>query len=135
MPSEIRHIVFQPPEVVRAIGGYYRRVGRPVPPGAVIKCGPERSGPTSPVRFRMTIEDDRPLDTIGLDILPPAESQTLVLEGSDLAAALILECRVLKIPLPASASKTLEIYGGQLCLAFSIASKNAIVPASEKPRL
>jgi hypothetical protein len=121
MPSEIRHIVFKPPEVVEAIGIYYRRVGRAVPPGVVSTCGPERSGAASPAAFRMTIDEDQAATEPPPS--PPAHprQQDLVVEGAELAAALILFCRRQKIPLPANATKSLEVYGGQLCLAFTIA--------------
>jgi len=135
MPSEIRHILFQPPEVVQAIGAYYRRVGRAVPPGVVTNCGPERMGPDSPARFRMTIEDDRPLTEAGVPPTPGASKQSVIVDGSDLAAALILHCRTKKIPLPASATKALEVYGGQLCLAFTKTSDQDVSAAGEKLRL
>jgi hypothetical protein len=134
MPAEIRHIVFKPPEVVEALGIYYRRVGRAVPPGVVTNCGPDRMSATSPARFRMTIDDDPSVTSSGLPPNGLSKPQTLVVEGADLAAALILFCRKKKIPLPANATKSLEVYGGQLCLAFTLAGhKDA--PAAGKLRL
>jgi hypothetical protein len=132
MPSEIRHILFQPPEVVAALGAYFRRVGRAVPPGVIIQCGPEQMNKDAPARFRMTIEDERPLAN---PVRPSGDAaQCITVDGADLAAALILYCRSHKIPLPANASKSLEILGGQLCLAFT-KTENKNTPNDEKLRL
>jgi len=131
MPSEIRHILFQPPEVVVAIGAYFRRLGRAVPPGVVTHCGPERINHESPVRFRMTLENDR---SLAGNLVPHglADAQRILVDGADLAAALILYCRSHKIPLPANATKSLEVFGGQLCLAFT---KTANKDANTQERL
>ncbi len=128
MPSEIRYILFQRPEVVEAIGTYFRKVGRAVPPGVITDCGPERCGAGSPARFSITIEDEagQPDDAMRLPDFP--RKLRLTVDGADLAAALILYCRAQKIPLPASATKSLEVYRGQLCLAFCKTAHAAISP-------
>ena len=51
MPTEVRHILFHPAEVVQAIKGYYRRLERPLPPVPVFDYRVECAGTGQPVSF------------------------------------------------------------------------------------
>lgn len=134
MPSELRHILFRSPEVVQAVKEYYRRLGTPLPAGAVTCCGPEGEGAGNAVLFRITLVPD---GAKGLS--PPAQGEAkqhdVVIEGPALAAALILHCRDRRIPLPATAEKSLQRFGEQLCLVATINPKQGELPQPGQLRL
>ena len=111
MPSELRHIVFRPAEVVEAVEEYLRRLGTPLPSGNVVDCGPVREdGFDGKVSFSITIVPDEPLGEARSRTI--AEGRTeVVIEGPALAAALILFCRSHRIPMPATADKSLQRIG------------------------
>ncbi len=113
MPSEIRHVLFRPAEVVQAVKEYHRRSQQPHPTGAVLRCAAEASGAGGAVRFRITIAGD------GGD----GSQQDVVIEGPTLAAALILHCKIRQIPLPAGGEKSLQCFGEQLGLVVATGSK------------
>jgi hypothetical protein len=103
MPSEIRHILFEPSEVIRAVEGYHLRAGRPLP-GPILKCEPEADD--QGVRFRVFLDvDDEEI-----------RSRPVMLDETAMAAALILACRDRRIPLPARALKSIGIFGNQIGL-------------------
>ena len=113
MPSEIRHVLFRPAEVVHAIKEYYRRSQQSHPTGLVLRCAAEATGVGGAVRFRITIAGDT----------GEASQQDVVIEGPTLAAALILHCKIRQIPLPAGGEKSLQCLGEQLGLVVATGSK------------
>ena len=123
MPSELRHIVFRPAEVVEAVEEYFRRLGTPLPPGSIVECGPVRDdGFDGKVSFSITIAPDAPWGDPNPWI--DAEGRTeVVVEGPALAAALILFCRSRRIPMPATADKSLQRIGSQICLVATLSPK------------
>ena len=38
MPTEVRHILFRPAEVIQAVRECCRRAGRPLPTGSILSC-------------------------------------------------------------------------------------------------
>ena len=132
MPSELRHVLFRPAEVVQAVKEYYRRSGAPLPSGSVVRCGPEGEG--GGVRFRIALVPDR---AKGHAPAPPGEGarHEVLVEGPALAAALILHCRDRGIPLPASAEKSLQRLGERVCLIAIIGAKSRDQPHPSRPRL
>ncbi len=113
MPSEIRHVLFRPAEVVHAIREYHRRSQQPHPTGTVLRCTAEAGGAGGAVRFRITILPDA----------GDGSQQDVVIEGPTLAAALILHCKIRRIPLPAGGEKSLQCFGEQLGLVVATGSK------------
>jgi hypothetical protein len=118
MASEIRHILFQPPEVVHAVGEYLRRVGRPVPRGEVLRSRVDGGSGNTPLRITITIGTTTPSPVFGVK----PEEERVVIEGADLTAALILACRAKRIPLPSRATKSLQLFGEQVALVFKMAA-------------
>ena len=118
MPSEIRHVLFRPAEVIDAIRLYHQRLGASLPTGTVSRCGPESDQAGGNVRFRIVVQPDLSRDA------PPVAGQEgtveVVVEGSNLAAALILYCRERQVPLPASAHKSLQCFGEQVGLVATL---------------
>lgn len=131
MPTEMRHLLFRPPEVLVAVKEYHRRVGTPLPAGSVARCGPEAVGADAAVRFRIVLTPDPSTDPT-LPSLPIPLRRELVIEPPVLAAALILHCRDRRIPLPASAGKSLQRFGEQVCLVVTINPKQDDMPAADQ---
>lgn len=134
MPTELRHLLFRPPEVVLAVKEYHRRIGTPLPAGAVARCGPESERADAPVRFRIVLSPDPVVDPAYVEPVVP-ERRDLVIEGPALAAALILHCRDRRIPLPATGDKSLQRYGEQVCLVVTINPELDEMPAADQLRL
>lgn len=135
MPTELRHLLFRPAEVVQAVRDYHRRLGTPLPAGAIVQCGPEcEEGDEGAVSFRITLVPDPAAGT-----MPgrPGEERPreVVVEGAVLAAALILHCRDRRIPMPANAGKSLRCLGTQVCLVATLNPKQDDLPHSGPLRL
>jgi len=127
--SELRHILFRPFEVVEAFKEYARRSGTRLPAGSVVSCGPENDGTGTPIRFRIVIAPDLTHDKAA----PPARGtphREIAIDSATLAAALILYCRDRRIPLPATADKSLQQFGDQVCLLATINPKQDPATAS-----
>ena len=124
MVSEIRHLLFRPFEVVQAVAEFSRRSGVPLPPGTVVRCEPENNGTGTPIRFRIAIAPD------GTDPTAETSHREITIDSSTLAAALILYCRDRRIPLPASADKSLQQFGDQVCLMATINPKQDAATAT-----
>ena len=125
MPSELRHLLFRPAEVVQAVKEYYRRTGKVLPTSTVVRCCPESEGAGCSIKFRITIAPDRPDPKQPMD----TTQQDVVIDGAALAAALILSCRDRRIPLPAHANKSLQLFGAQICLLVAINPKQDEMPS------
>lgn len=107
MPTEMRHIVFTPNEVLRSITQYKVRRREPLPRGTV---------------SNLDIEE-RPDIHVVLSITGDGATipQKITFKGAELAAALVMFCIERKIPLPANgAKKTLRVFDNQLGLEVAI---------------
>jgi len=116
MPTELRHVLFRPSEVIAAIIQYQRHMGYPLPPGTILSHGLEPGEVGGAVRYGMVVAPDRPRPDE-----PPRRK--VEVEGPALAAALILYCRERRIPLPAKADKSVQRFGDQLGLVVTIGSR------------
>ncbi len=114
MPSELRQILFRTPEVAQAVTEYHRRMRTPLPAGTIIRCAAESDGPDSPPRVRLVIALDDPEASN-----PGGSHREVMIDGPALAAALILHCRDRRIPLPATAQKSLQRFGDRLGLVVT----------------
>ncbi len=107
MPTELRHIVFTPNEVLRSITQYRHRRREPLPAGTISNLKIEEK-PDVHVVLSITGDTSK----------TPEE---LVFQGAELAAALVMFCIERKIPLPAArAKKTLRVFDKQLGLEVAI---------------
>src|SRR5258706_7437050 len=107
MPTEMRHIVFTPNEVLRSITQYKHRRREPLPSGTISNLKIEEKPDVHVVLF---ITDDNKRNT-----------EELTFQGAELAAALVMYCIERKIPLPAArAKKTLRVFDKQLGLEVAI---------------
>jgi hypothetical protein len=128
MPTEIRYTLFRAAEVCEAVRVYKQRIGAPLPSGVVTDYVPESLAPDGDVRVRMTLARD---EESAVSRAPKKLANTMSqvsIEGSALAAALILYCNVRGIPMPAKANKSLKIMDGQVCLCSSLVQRLSEVP-------
>jgi hypothetical protein len=105
MATELRLITFREAELIRAVTGYHRRRGLPIPNGAVESARVTEFGNVAAV---LTIRDDA------------GDVTELNVSDEELAAALLLYCFDRKIPLPAESEKRLYRVGGEIGLVISI---------------
>ena len=110
MPSELRHLVFKPAEVVEAILAQRRAGRKDTPAGSVVDSGIRESSEGAPPGF-------------GVKIIPDRGDQTpfeILVEGADLISTLLLYCRNPSIPVPMRGSKGLVRFGSRLGLVVTI---------------
>ncbi|MDP2697455.1 hypothetical protein [Thalassospira sp.] len=89
---------------MKAVSAYRRRTGKPLPPGEVRTVGIEKD-PEIVVTLQLVADHGNPV------IVP--------LAGAELAAALIGFCIESKVPVPATAQKSLTILDGHLALKIT----------------
>ncbi len=109
MVTEIRHVMFESDEVQQALTDFQRHRKRPLPPGTVVE-----------VKMWSDPEAGCALEWIphGLE-----ERRTRVFSADELGAALIHYCMREKIPLPARASKVLQLIGDRMGLIVTIGGR------------
>ena len=110
MPSEMRIIVFSPEEVLEAIEGFDAHADKRLFRGKAIDCH-VRKNP----KVHAVLEVER---------AGGEEMDTVDLNASQLAAALISYCRERRIPLPRNAKKELDVIDDQLVLRLEVGAKN-----------
>lgn len=109
MPSEIRHLLFTGDEVMDALRLFEeQRRGALVGPGINVSY-----------RERGTISAE----------VTCSDGVTRSYDAAQLAAALIYYCNKLKIVLPRSASKSLELRGRSLVLALELGQADQVAEA------
>jgi hypothetical protein len=133
LPTEIRHIIFEPTEVVQAVKMYQIHMGTPLPPGNITNCSSDLSVPGKVVRFYMTVVPD-PVEVRGKLQPHQAPERFIVTEGPALAAALLLFCRKRAIPMAAKAEKKLELMGKKVCLVATLSQLGNASAESAPPR-
>jgi hypothetical protein len=119
MPIEVRHVLFDQAEVQAALLAYHRR-----------RAAPKR---------RLTVADlrveDVPLLRAFLSFLDDEGAlEVIEFARAEIAAALILFCRQMRVPLPARAAKELALYGGgDLCMSLSLNAPKSLTLALALP--
>ena len=113
MPSEVRYLVFSIKELVAAIRDYRRRRSQPLVAGSVIRCN---------------VSTD-PEVSAGIDVRSDADGKvySVTLRTEELAAALIMYCINHRIPMPAAANKSLQMFGDSIGLVIQLS------PAEQSP--
>ena len=106
MPAEVRYVIFHLSEAVVAITEYWTRRKMPLPIGTVVPS--LNPNGLASILLKVSGDDDREAPT------------EIKIETIELAAALILYCRARKIPLPATAEKSLTVVGRHLGLILTL---------------
>lgn len=108
MPTEVRHILFNPSEVVKAVLAQRAMQKVPTPTGQILDFG-IREG-ADPLVFAFRVMPDR----------GAGEPHTILAQGAELIGALLAACRERKIPLPARGSKALAPFGSRVGLVVTL---------------
>ena len=128
MPTELRHLIFSPAEVLDAVKEFNRRRGTPLPAAGVAQCGPDgMEAEEGTIRFRIVLTSPPAKEAVPDKSVKDTQRE-MIIESHVLAAALILYCRDRRIPLPVIAEKSLQRFGEQVCLVATIRSKTDRLP-------
>ncbi len=106
MATEIRQILFNDGELVRAVSDFRKKRGGALPAGQI----------------RSIALRDRPQIGVDLTISPDRDAPgvSVSLEGDELGAALVMYCINANIPLPATGvTKTLAMIDGRIALVIT----------------
>lgn len=107
---EMRCIVFEDGELIKAILAHGRRTGKTLPAGQISSFEVERK---PEVIARMTITSDQGQKSI----VPTA--------GAELAAAMIAYCIDRKVPVPANAAKSITVLDEHVALKITMTAEQA----------
>lgn len=107
MITEIRHLLFQNDDLMRALIEYRKNRGEPLPPGSII--GIEIEADQQEISCVLKIHSDKTDEKIELEF-----------EHEEIREALITYCLYKKIPLPAKVYKDLQTFGDRIGLFISL---------------
>ena len=109
MPSEFRRIMFTNNELIEAIHDYNEMSQDKLPPGTILTCTPVSE---ADVAVRLEMVDQRSDETHAVELSPEV-----------LGAALLRYCMKHRIPMPKSATKSIQIHGNEVSLNIEIKSR------------
>ncbi len=107
MITEIRHLLFQNEDLMRALIEYKKKRNEPLPPGNIIDFKIE--GNQQIIRCILKIYSDKCGETIDFSF-----------EHEEIREALIMYCLYKKIPLPAKIQKDLRMFGDRVGLFIAL---------------
>ena len=107
MIAEIRHLLFQDDDLIRALVEYKKKRNEPLPPGSIIG---------------FKTEVDQQIIRCILKICPDKcdEKIDFSFEHEEIREALIMYCLYKKIPLPAKVRKNLRMFGDRVGLFIAL---------------
>ncbi len=106
MPSEFGRVMFTNNEVIEAIHDYNNVSRNKLPPGIILTCMPVSQAEVA----------------VRLEMVGQLSDETHVVELSPevLGAALLSYCLIHRIPMPKSATKSIQIHGNEISLNVEI---------------
>ncbi len=107
MITEIRHLLFQDDDLIRALVEYEKKRNEPLPPGSIIGFKVEENQQI--IRCILKIYSDKFGDKIDFDF-----------EHEEIRQALIMYCLYKNIPLPAKIKKDLRMFGNRVGLFIAL---------------
>ncbi len=110
MPSEFRRVMFTNNEVIEAIHDYNEISQDKLPPGIILTCTPVSQ---AEVAVRLEMVDQRSDETHVVELSPEV-----------LGAALLSYCMKHRIPMPKSATKSIQIHGNEVSLNVEIEGRS-----------
>ncbi len=110
MPSEFRRIMFTNNELIEAIHDYNGISQDKLPPGIILTCTPVSE---ADVAVRLEMVDQRSDATHVVELSPEV-----------LGAALLRYCMKHRIPMPKSATKSIQIHGDEISLNVEIKGRS-----------
>ncbi len=106
MISEVRYLLFDEQDLLRAMIEYRKSRNQPLPTGTISEFKIQR---TEPVTCILSVHEDQ------------AHKKTDIIFTNDvMRAALISYCLYKKVPLPAKASKELQVFGKRIGMVISL---------------
>ena len=106
MISEVRYLLFDEHDLLRAMIDYRKSRNQPLPTGSIAEFKIQRE---QPVTCTLTMQEDR------------AGRKTEVIFANDaMRAALISYCMYKKVPLPVKADKDLQVFGKRIGMLISL---------------
>ncbi len=115
MPSEFRRVMFTNNELIEAIHEYNEISQDKLPPGVILTCTPVSE---AEVAVRLEMVDQRSDETHVVELSPEV-----------LGAALLRYCMMHRIPMPKSATKSIQMHGDEISLNVEI--KGRLKPAAD----
>ncbi len=109
MPSEFRRVMFTNNELIEAIHDYNGISQDKLPPGIILTCTPVSE---AEVAVRLEVVDQR-----------SDEMHVVELSPEVLGVALLRYCMKHRIPMPKSATKSIQIHGDEVSLNVEIKSR------------
>ncbi len=106
MPSEFRRVMFTNNELIEAIHEYNEISQDKLPPGIILTCTPVSE---AEVAVRLEMVNQRSDETHVVELSPEV-----------LGAALRRHCMKHRIPMPKSATKSIQIHGNKVSLNVEI---------------
>jgi len=107
MVKESRKIIFDQQDLIEGILNYTQRTRRAMPSRARITGFDVQESPDKGISLKFNFDDLE-------------ESKDIILYQDEIGAALIMQCKVKEIPLPRTASKSLEADGDNINLVVEI---------------
>ncbi len=107
MITEIRHLLFQDDDLIRALIEYKKKRNEPLPPGSITSFKTEEKQQI--IRCILKIYSDKCNEKIDFSF-----------EHEEIRQALIMYCLYKKIPLPAKVRKDLQMFGDRVGLFLSL---------------
>ncbi len=107
MITEIRHILFQNEDLIRALVEYKKKKNDPLPPGSIIDFKIESNQQI--IRCILKIYSDKCGEKIDFNF-----------EHEEIRDALVMFCLYKKIPLPAKVQKDLRMFGDRVGLFIGL---------------
>ena len=106
MISEVRYLLFDEPDLLRAVIEYRKSRNQPLPTGTIAEFKIQRK---QPVTCTLSIHEDQ-----------AGKKTDIIFTNDVMRAALISYCIHKKVPLPIRAEKDLQVFGKRIGMLISL---------------
>ncbi len=106
MISEVRYLLFDEQDLLRAMIEYRKLRNQPLPAGTISEFKIQRK---QPVTCTLSIREDQ-----------AGKKTEIIFTNELMRAALISYCRYKKVPLPVKAEKDLQVFGRRIGMLISL---------------
>ncbi len=106
MISEVRYLLFDEQDLLRAMIDYRKVRNQPLPAGSISEFKIQRK---QPVTCTLTLQEDQ-----------AGHTTDVIFTNNDMRAALVSYCIDKKVPMPAKADKDLQVFGKRIGMLISL---------------
>ncbi len=106
MISEVRYLLFEEQDLLRAMIEYRKSRNQPLPTGSIAEFKIHRK---QPVTCTLSVHEDQ-----------AGKKTDIIFTNDVMRAALISYCMYKKVPLPARAEKDLQVFGSRVGMLISL---------------